>query len=93
MVFITDNNRCVKIIIGIALLLLIFYFIYNQRTIKSPSLDSFANDSKPSDFENSPVFVPLYSDDKTKLNVMLISKPFPSDNDYKLYVNNKHKYI
>ncbi len=85
-------RKNIKIIITIVLLLGIIFFIKN----KNPNPESFDNsndNSKPSDFGESPVFVPLYSDDKTKLNVMLISKPFPTDNDYKMYLNNKHKYI
>ncbi len=76
----------IKILITICLLLLIIYIIK-----KKSNIDFFNN--KPSDFEDSPVFVPLYADNKTKLNVMLISKPFPTKNDYKLYEKNKNKYI
>ena len=76
----------IKKLITICLLLLIIYIIKNKSNI-----DFFSN--KSSDFEDSPVFVPLYSDNKTKLNVMLISKPFPTKNDFKLYEKNKNKYI
>ena len=42
---------------------------------------------------NNPIFTPLYDNKGNKLNVMLISKPFGADNDYKLYLNNINKYI
>ncbi len=77
--------RPIKILITIGLLLLFLYFL------TKPNKETFNN--KPSDFEESPVFVPLYSDDKTKLNVMLISKPFPTKKDFDLYEKNKNKYI
>jgi hypothetical protein len=85
MLFIKENKYFIKIIITICLLLLIIYFINNNQLNKEP----FENN----DFAESPVFVPLYADDKTKLNVMLISKPFPTENDHKLYEKNKNKYI
>jgi hypothetical protein len=87
MSFIKDSKNLTKLII-IFLLLVIIYIIYTDQL-----QDFFSNNSKSSDFEGSPVFVPLYSDNKTKLNVMLISKPFPTDADYKLYLKNKNKYI
>lgn len=90
MIFIKDNINLIKILITLFLLLLIIYFINKRKNINK---ELFENKATPSDFGESPVFVPLYSDDKTKLNVILISKPFPTDKDYKMYLNNKHKYI
>jgi glycosyltransferase involved in cell wall biosynthesis len=85
-------QKNIKILITIGLLLAIIFFI-NKNKVKQLTTKVESFDNKPSDFGGSPVFVPLYADDKTKLNVMLISKPFPTDSDYKLYMNNKNKYI
>jgi len=92
MIIFKNNGSLGKIIITICLLLAIIFFIQKNQT-KQLKVESFDNKNNPSDFGESSVFVPLYSDDKTKLNVMLISKPFPTDKDYKLYLKNRHKYI
>jgi hypothetical protein len=42
---------------------------------------------------NNPIFVHLYDDKGNKLNVLLVSKPFGTDSDYKLYLDNINKYI
>ncbi len=84
-----DNIYLIKIIITFGLLLLLLFLI--KFDFKKYNSEPFNNN--PSDFGESPVFVPLYADNNRKLNVMLISKPFPTEDDYNLYMKNKDKYI
>lgn len=76
-----------KYIITIILLILIVYFAIKNMS----SIDSFTNNDDS--MLDSAAFVPLYDDKGTKLNVSLISKPFSTDKDFKLYLTNKNKYI
>jgi hypothetical protein len=76
----------IKSIVTIILLILIIY-LHN------------CNKEKTEDFSNalpkldSSSFVHLFDNKGNKLNVVLLSKPFSKDDDYKLYLNNINKYI
>jgi glycosyltransferase involved in cell wall biosynthesis len=54
------------------------------------NIDTFSNEVYEID---SPAFVPLYDDKGTKLNIILISKPFSTDKEYKMYMTNKHNNL
>lgn len=45
------------------------------------------------DIPNNDVFVHLYDNNKQKLNVILVTRPFEKDQDYKIYLSNKHDHI
>ncbi len=74
------------IITGILLTLIICLFYKNIIC----NIDNFSNSVYELD---SPAFVPLFDDKGNKLNIILISKPFSSDKEYKMYMNNKNKNI
>ena len=79
-----------KYIITLILVILILYFAINNWK----NIATFINtDNEENNELNTVAFVPLYDDKGTKLNVSLISKPFSTDKDFKLYLTNKHKYI
>ncbi len=75
--------RYIKILIIIIIVLTIIVIIFNNTK----------QNENTNDFKNNPVFVPLYDNNKEQINVMLISKPFPTKKDYKIYKRNKDKYI
>jgi len=77
-------------IICIIFIIIIIMILLNKRYT---CVDNFENKVEKKDFADSSVFVHLYDNNKNKLNVVLISKPFATDKDYKYYLNNKHKYI
>ena len=73
------------IVTGLTLILIIFLYLktkkYNEQFENSlPDLDSTS-------------FVNLVDNKGNRLNIMLVSKPFGGDKDYKLYLNNINKYI
>lgn len=78
----------INYIITILLLILICYFIY---IIFNKQSSEHFSDELPT--LTGPVFVHLYDDKGTKINVALISKPIGYDSDYKQYVQNKHHFI
>ena len=45
------------------------------------------------DIPNNEIFIQLYDNNHNKINVILVSRPFESDNDYKIYLSNKHDHI
>lgn len=59
--------------------------------MRSNPIESFSNELP--DLSSSAAFVHLYDNNGKKLNVVLISKPFGADSDYKLYLTNMNKYI
>ena len=74
------------IITGLTIIFIIFFYLL---LCNCKNEENFSN-SLPD--LNNPVFVPLYTNKGTKLNILLVSKPFGGDNDYKLYLNNINKY-
>jgi hypothetical protein len=76
----------IKYIITIILILLLYYFI--TKNINEP--EKFNNEISKLD---DPTYVHLYDDKGNKINVVLISKPFSSDKDYRQYMINMNKYI
>jgi len=76
----------IKYIVTLILILLIIYFGIDLCIEKKESFTVLPIlDSSP--------FVHLYDNTGTKLNISLISKPFGTDSDYKLFLNNINKYI
>ena len=45
------------------------------------------------DIPNNDIFIQLYDNNKKKLNVILVSRPFEKDSDYKIFLSNKHDHI
>jgi hypothetical protein len=80
--------KVIKYIITLVLLVLLYFFIY-KNIIK---VDGFENSSKIPTLEGSH-FVHLYDDKGNKLNVVLVSKPFSSDTEYRQYMQNMGKLI
>jgi glycosyltransferase involved in cell wall biosynthesis len=72
------------IVTGLIILLIIYFYL---KTIKDT--ESFENSLPTLD---SACFVHLFDNNGSKLNIVLVSKPFGSDKDYKLYLNNINKY-
>ena len=74
-----------KYIITVILICIILYLL------KGRNVDDFGN--VMSRLDSVPHFVHLYDNNGTMLNVVLISKPFSSANEFKKYLININKYI
>lgn len=77
----------IKYVITGLLIVLILYFLYVNF-----SKEGFENASKPLPELTNP-FVHLYDDAGNKLNVVLISQPLGSDDQYRKYMENMAKII
>ena len=77
----------IKYVITGLLVVLILYFFYVNY-----SNEGFENASKPLPELTNP-FVHLYDDEGNKLNVVLISQPLGSDDQYRKYMENMAKVI
>ena len=73
------------IVSGLLIILIIYLYLQTNK-----QTESFENNLPTLD---SSCFVHLFDNNGTKLNVILLSKPFGTDKDYKLYLNNINKYI
>ncbi len=78
----------IKYIITAILLCIILYLLKKNNIIFG---DNFGNTLPKLD--SVPHFVHLYDNMGTMLNVVLISKPFSSDSEFKNYLINMNKYI
>ena len=77
----------IKYIITGLLIILILYFVYTNINSNN---EGFKNDDRPLPDLSNP-FVHLYDDKGTKLNIVLISQPLGSDDQYRKYMENMAK--
>ena len=81
----------IKFIAFISILIILITLFYLNKTKINEMFTHDNTDSLP--VINNSIFVNLYDNKGTKLNILLISKPFGSDADYKIYLDNINKYI